>query len=87
MSSNVNWFVLEEEYTIGFATIGGKDVFITEESIRFDAPLVKIHETLSEAVMQVCSLDEDDLGIPEERRYFKRTMKEALKNYRIAKKG
>lgn len=86
MSSRVNWFVLEEEHTIGFATIGGKDVFITEESVRFDAPLVKVHETLTEAVMQVCSLDEDDLGIPEERRYFKKSMKEALKAYREAKK-
>lgn len=85
MSSRVNWFVLEEEHTIGFAEVNGKDVFITEESVRFDAPLVKIHETLAEAVMQVCSVDEDDLGIPEERRYFKKSMKKALKAYRKAK--
>ena len=86
MSSRVNWFVLEEEYTIGFATIGGKDVFITEESVRFDAPLVKVHETLSEAVMQVCSLDEDDLEIPEEKEYFEEDLKRAKKAYGKAKK-
>lgn len=82
MSSNVNWFVLEEEYTIGSAEVNGKDVFITEESIRFDAPRVMIHETLREAVMQICSLDEDDLEIPEEKEYFEEELKKITEKYK-----
>lgn len=81
MSSCVNWFVLEEEFTIGSAEVNGKDVFITEESIRFDAPRVMIHETLREAVMQVCSLDEDDLNVPEEKEYFEEYLKKAQEAY------
>ena len=81
MSSNVNWFVLEEEYTIGSAKVNGKDVFITEESIRFDAPRVMIHETLREAVMQICGLVEDDLKYDEEREYFEEFLKKAQKAY------
>lgn len=82
MSSHVNWFVLEEEYTIGSAEVNGKDVFITEESIRFDAPRVMIHETLREAAMQICSLDEDDLEIPEEKEYFEEFLKKITKKYK-----
>ena len=81
MSSCVNWFVLEEEHTIGSAKVNGKDVFITEESIRFDAPRVMIHETLRDAVMQVCSLDEDDLENPEEKEYFEEYLKKVQKAY------
>lgn len=81
MSSSVNWFVLEEEYTIGYAKVNGRYVFITEESVRFDAPKVTIHESLREAVMKICYLDEDDLEIPEEREYFERTLKEVQKAY------
>lgn len=81
MSSHVNWFVLEEEFTIGSAEVNGKDVFITEESIRFDAPRVMIHETLREAVLQVCSLDEEDLEYPEEKEYFEEYLKKAQKAY------
>lgn len=81
MSSSVRWFVLEEEYTIGSAKVNGKDVFITEESVRFDAPEVTIHETLREAVMKICYLDEDDLEVPEEREYFEESLKEAQKAY------
>lgn len=87
MSSNVNWFVLEEEYTIGSAEVNGKDVFITEESIRFDAPRVMIHETLEEAVMQICFFGHADefLENPEERRYFKKELKRVEKAYKKAK--
>ena len=86
MSKVVRWFDLDEEFTIGFATIGGKDVFITEEAVRFDAPLVRVHETLREAVLRKCSLDEDDLEDPEEKRYFNRTLKHATKEYEEEKK-
>lgn len=82
MSSNVNWFVLEEEYTIGSAKVNGKDVFITEESVRFDAPHVMIHETLREAAMQICGLVEDDLKYDEEREYFEEFLKKATKKYK-----
>ena len=86
MSKVVRWFDLDEEFTIGFATIGGKDVFITEEAVRFDAPLVRVHETLREAVLRKCFLDEDDLEDPEEKRYFNRTLKRATKEYEEEKK-
>lgn len=82
MSSSVNWFVLAEEHSIGSAKINGKDIFITEESVRFEAPLVKIHETLREAVMQICSLDEEDLEYDEEREYFEETLKKAQEAYK-----
>lgn len=82
MSSKVNWFVLEEEFTIGSAEVNGKDIFITEEAIRFDAPRVMIHETLREAVMQVCSLVESDLEYPEEKEYFEEYLKKATKKYK-----
>ena len=81
MSSNVNWFVLEEEYTIGSAEVNGKDVFITEEAVRFDAPRVMIHETLREAVMQISYLCEEDLEDDEEREYFEKTLKKAKEAY------
>lgn len=82
MSSNVNWFVLEEEYTIGSAEINSKDIFVTEEAVRFDAPRVMIHETLREAAMQICSLDEDDLEYDEEREYFEKFLKKITKKYK-----
>lgn len=81
MSSSINWFVLAEEYSIGSAKINGKDIFITEECERCEAPTVKIHETLREAVMQICSLDEEDLKDDDEREYFEDTLKEAQKAY------
>ena len=77
MSSCINWFVLEEEFTIGSAEVNGKDVFITEEAVRFDAPRVVIHETLREAAMWICSLVESDLEYPEEREYFEEFLKKA----------
>lgn len=83
MSSHVNWFVLEEEYTIGSANVNGKDVFITEESIRFDAPRVMIHETLREALLQICYSGhaEEFLEDPEERKYFEKKLKKVMKKY------
>lgn len=81
MSSCVNWFGLEEEYTIGSAEVSGKDVFITEEAVRFDAPRVTIHETLRDAAMQICGLVEDDLEYDEEREYFEKFLKKITKKY------
>ena len=81
MSSNVNWFVLEEEYTIGSAEVNGKDVFVTEEAVRFDAPRVMIHETLRDAAMQLCGLVENDLKYDEEREYFEEFLKKITKKY------
>lgn len=81
MSSCVNWFVLGEEYTIGSAEVSGKDVFITEEAVRFDAPRVTIHETLRDAAMQICGLVEGDLEYDEEREYFEKFLKKITKKY------
>ena len=83
MSSCVNWFVLEEEYTIGSAKVNGKDVFITEESVRFDAPRVTIHKTFTEAICWLANVewenrthwDRDDVE------YFVETMKDAVRYF------
>ena len=84
MSSNVNWFVLEEEYTIGSAEVNGKDVFITEESVRFDAPRVMIHETLREAALRICFFghEKEFLADSEERKYFEKFLKKITKEYK-----
>lgn len=50
MRKVVKWFHLEEEFNIGIALIGDKEVFITEEAVRFDAPLLTVCETLKEAI-------------------------------------
>ena len=76
MSKKVNWFVIEEEWSIGFAG----DIFITEESIRYDAPRVMIHDSLYEAVEWVYGEpDEDDEGM------FKDELENAREAYNKAK--
>lgn len=83
MNNTVNFFVLEEEHTIGFATIGDKEVFVTEESVRFDAPLIKIHESLEDAVKCICGpcYDEDEIND------FRESLANAYSKYKDVKKA
>lgn len=85
MSKRVNWFVLEEEHSIGFATIDGKDVFITEEAVRFDAPRVTMHGSLQEAFEWVWG-DTDTLD-DEELEVFGNDFREAEEAYEATKKS
>lgn len=82
MTKKVNWIVLEEEFTVGFAG----DVFITEECVRFDAPRVMIHESIYEAMKWVLDYDEDEAD-EDERQEFSNQLASAREAYVGAKKG
>ena len=81
MTKKVNWIVLEEEFTVGFAG----DIFITEECVRFDAPRVMIHENLYEAMAWVLNYDSDDAD-EDERQFFSEQLDSAREAYVEAKK-
>lgn len=80
MAEKVNWFVLEEEFSVGFAG----DVFITEEYVRFDAPRVMIHENLYEAMEWVLDYDEDEAD-EDERQEFSNQLDSAREAYNKSK--
>ena len=80
MAKKVNWFVLEEEFTVGFAG----DVFITEESVRFDAPRVMVHESLYEAMAWVLNYDMDEAD-EDESQFFSEQLANARDAYNKAK--
>lgn len=82
MAKKVNWIVLEEEFTVGFAG----DVFITEECVRFDPPRVMIHENLYEAMEWVLDYDDNEAD-EDERQEFSNQLVNARKAYVETKKG
>ena len=79
----VNWLVMEEETTLGFVNLNGDNksfknrVFVIEKAQRFDAPNLYISNSLKDAVLGFCSLDEEDLEDSEEKEYFDRIYKQA----------
>lgn len=81
MAKKVNWIVLEEEFTVGFAG----DVFITEECVRFDPPRVMIHEDLYAAMEWVLDYDDNEAD-EDERQRFSNQLINARKAYVEAKK-
>ena len=75
----VNWLIMEEEEALGFVNLNGKQVFVIEKAQRFDAPNLYISDSLKDAVLRFCSLDEEDLEDPEEKEYFDRIYEQAEK--------
>lgn len=75
----VNWLIMEEEETFGFADLNGNKVFVVEIAQRFDAPDLYISDSLKDAVLRFCFLDEEDLEDSEEKECFDRTYKQAEK--------
>ena len=73
MVKAVKWFYMEEEFSIGFVHMGnGKEIFITEEAVRFDAPLLTVCDTLREAVDRkwlIGELTYEDLADEEKEAY------------------
>lgn len=86
----VNWLIIEEETTLGFVNLNGDNkssknqVFVVEIAQRFDAPDLYISDSLKDAVLRFCFLDEEDLEDPEEKEYFDRIYKRAEKEIKKA---
>lgn len=80
----VNWLIMEEEETLGFVNLNGKQIFVVEITQRFDAPDLYVSDSLKDAVLRFCSLDEEDLEDPEEKEYFDRIYKQAEKEIKKA---
>jgi hypothetical protein len=57
MSNSVNWFVLQEEYSIGSAFIGEKRVFVTEECVRCEPSIISLYETFTEAICGIANVE------------------------------
>lgn len=72
----VNWLIMEEEMTLGFVNLNGKQIFIVEIAQRFDAPDLYISDSLKDAVLRFCFLDPEDLDDEEEKEYFDRIYKQ-----------
>jgi hypothetical protein len=75
---------MEEEETLGFANLDGKQIFVVEKAQRFDAPDLYVSDSLKDAVLRFCSLDEEDLEDPEEKEYFDRIYEQAEKEIKKA---
>ena len=79
----VNWLIMDEEMTLGFVNLNGDNksfknqVFVVEIAQRFDAPDLYISDSLKDAVLRFCFLDEEDLENPDEKEYFDRIYKQA----------
>ena len=79
----VNWLIMEEETTLGFVNLNGDNksfknqIFVVEIAQRFDASDLYISDSLKDAVLRFCFLDEEDLEDPEEKEYFDRIYKQA----------
>lgn len=64
----VEWFHMEEDFCVGFVLMNdGKEIFITEEAVRFDAPLVTVCDSLKKAIERKWScidcLDEEEYAV------------------------
>lgn len=81
MVKKVTWIVTEEEFSIGFSG----DVFITEEVVRFDSPVVTLHDSLYEAVKWVLNYNEDDANT-DEAQEFRNQLVHAREAYVESKK-
>ena len=86
----VNWLIMEEEETLGFVNLNGDNksfknrVFVVEIAQRFDAPDLYISDSLKDAVLRFCFLDEEDLENPEEKECFDRIYEQAEKEIKKA---
>lgn len=80
----VKWLIMEEEETLGFVNLNGKQIFVVEITQRFDAPDLYISDSLKDAVLRFCFLDPEDLDDEEEKEYFDRIYKQAEKEIKKA---
>lgn len=89
MAKAVKWFHLEEEFSIGMVLMGDKEIFITEEAVRFDAPFLTVCETLREAVERkwFCGDDGIDDLDEEDRAYFFEELKDITAEYENTKRS
>lgn len=80
----VNWLIMEEEETLGFVNLNGKQIFVVEIAQRFDAPDLYVSDSLKDAVLRFCFLDEEDLENSDEKECFDRIYKQAEKEIKKA---
>ena len=80
----VNWLIMEEETTLGFVNLNGKQIFAVEIAQRFDAPDLYVSDSLKDVVLRFCFLDPEDLDDEEEKEYFDRIYKQAEKEIKKA---
>ena len=88
MMKAVKWFHMEEEFCIGLVIMDdGKEIFITEEAVRFDAPSLTICDSLREAVGCKWFSGEDhfDNLREEDQKCFLQELKDITAEYKSAK--
>lgn len=90
MMKAVKWFYMEEEFCIGLVLMNdGREMFITEEAERFEAPFLTVCDTLREAVNRkwfVSDLTYEDL-VDEDKEAYDEELAEITKMYVKAKRG
>jgi hypothetical protein len=90
MMKAVKWFYAEEEFCIGLVLMNnGREMFITEEAVRFDAPFLTVCDTLQEAVDRkwfISDLTYEDL-VDEDKAAYDEELAEITKKYVKTKKG
>ena len=84
MCKLVRWFLLEEELTIGIVLMNNKEVFVAEESVRFDAPNVYVADSLRALLLQLWCWDEGDFNKahPEDKAQFEKDLKRIEATYK-----
>lgn len=90
MMKAVKWFHMEEDFCIGLVLMNdGREMFITEEAVRFEAPFLTVCDTLREAVDRkwfVSDLTYEDL-VDEDKEAYDEELAEITKKYVRAKRG
>lgn len=90
MMKAVEWFYVEEEFSIGLVLMdGGKEMFITEEAVRFDAPLVTVCDTLREAIGRkwfIGELTYEDM-VDEDKEAYDEELAEITEKYESTKRS
>lgn len=90
MMKAVKWFYMEEEFCIGLVLMNdGREMFVTEEAERFEAPFLTICDTLQEAVGRkwfISDLTYEDL-VDEDKEAYDEELAEITELYVKAKKG
>lgn len=90
MMKAVNWFHMEEEFCIGLVLMNdGREMFVTEEAERFEAPYLTICDTLREAVDRkwfTGNYDFDDLEEEDQACYLKE-LTDITTEYKSTKRG
>lgn len=86
MIKSVNWLIMEEEETLGFVNLNGKQIFVVEIAQRFDAPDLYVSDSLKDAVLRFCFLDEEDLENSDEKECSDRIYEQVEKEIKKAEK-